>query len=138
MTHILVVEDEPSIQSVIRKTLTKIGGYEVTVTEEVGLSLYLLRTGQVGLVVMDVSLSNSRYEGELIDGLAFTRLIKQDPLIRHVPVLLATAYALPGDEERLREMSGAEGYIAKPFAQPRLLVHKVREMLNGSVSLSAH
>jgi CheY-like chemotaxis protein len=129
MTHILVVEDEPSIQLVIRKTLTKIGGYEVTVTEDVEQGLQLLRAGQVALVVMDVSLSNSRHEGELIDGLAFTRLIKQDAATQHVPVLLATAHAMPGDNERLRELSGAEGYIAKPFAQPLLLVHRVREML---------
>lgn len=126
---ILVVEDEPSIQIVIRKALHKIGGYEVFVTEDVEEGLALTRSGQVQLVVMDVSLSNSRYANDLIDGLAFTRLLKADSAAHHVPVLLATAHAMPGDAERLCAASGADGYIAKPFATPGVLVDKVREML---------
>ncbi len=130
MVHrILVVEDEPSIQLVIRKSLSKIGGYEVIVSEDVDEGLALARAGQVSLIVMDVSLSNSRQADSLIDGLTFTRLLKADPQAQRVPVLLATAHAMPGDAERLCAASGADGYIAKPFATPNLLVDKVREMI---------
>jgi CheY-like chemotaxis protein len=127
--HILVIEDEPTIQLVIRKTLTRLGGYEVTVSENVTESLALARTGQIALVLMDVSLAHSEYAGELIDGLAFTRLLKADPATRAIPVLLVTAHARPGDAERLCAASGAEGYLAKPFAHPIELVEKVRAML---------
>lgn len=133
MTHILVIEDEPAIQVVMQKTLTRLGGYDVTVTEDVAQSLALVRSGQIALVLMDVSLANSRYEGELIDGLAFTRLLKADPATRAVPVLLVTAHALPGDAERMRAASGAEAYIAKPFARPADLVAKVRDVLTTAL-----
>lgn len=129
MPHILVIEDEPTIQLVIRKTLTRLGGYDVTVSENVTHSLELARTGQIALILMDVSLAHSRYAGELIDGLAFTRLLKADPATQAIPVLLVTAHARPGDAERLCAASGAEGYIAKPFAHPADLVQKVRAML---------
>ena len=131
MTRILVVEDEPYIQTMICKVLTKLGGYDVTITEDVEQGLDLARSGTVALVVMDVSLANSAYQGEYIDGLAFTRLLKADLTARAVPVLLATAHALPGDAERLRAACNADGYIAKPFVEPKELVEKVRGMLNG-------
>lgn len=129
MTHIVVIEDEPAIQRVIHKALTKVGGFTVTVAEDVGYVLHLARSRQVALVIMDVSLSNSPYQGQLIDGLAFTRLLKNDPVTCDIPVLLATAHALPGDAERLLSLSNADDYIAKPFARPGVLVEKVRQML---------
>ena len=129
MTRILVVEDEQPSRAVINKALTRLGGYEVIFTEEVEAALRLTRSGEVALVVMDVALSNTAHEGRPVDGLAFTRLLKADPLSRNVPVLLTTAYALRGDGERLCAESGAEGYIAKPFRELGHLADKVRSML---------
>ncbi|MGQ0600717.1 MAG: response regulator [Anaerolineales bacterium] len=130
MTHILVIEDDPSIQMIVRKTLTKVGGFTVTVTEEVTVALTLARSGSVALIVMDVSLKNTRYEGRYIDGLAFARLLKSDPATHHIPILLATAHARPGDAEKLSRACGADGYIAKPFAEPKMLVDHIRQMLD--------
>ncbi len=129
MAHILVVEDDPSNQIVMRKALTKIGGYAVTVSEDVATILSLARARQVDLVVMDVSLANSVYQGQHLDGVAITQLLKSDEAARPVPVLLATAYAMQGDAERLRAACGADGYISKPFVEPRELVEKVRSLL---------
>jgi CheY-like chemotaxis protein len=129
MTHILVVEDDEFIQMVVRKALTKIGGFTVTVTEDAESALALVRSGQVDLVVMDVSLDNSHYQGESIDGLGLTRLLKADPLTRLVPVLLATAHARLGDGERLSRACGADGYMTKPFEEPRALVARVQRLL---------
>jgi CheY-like chemotaxis protein len=129
MAHILVVEDDASNQVVIRKALTKIGGFQVTVTESVEEVLRAARAGEVALIVMDVSLSRSVYQGQPLDGVAITRLLKGDPATRAVPVLLATAYAMQGDAERLCAACGADDYISKPFIEPRVLVEKVRALL---------
>lgn len=129
MAHVLVVEDDPSNQIVIRKALSKIGGYQVTVTEDVATILRLAHAGEIALVVMDISLSNSTYENRHVDGIVVTRLLKIDPATSHIPVLLATAYAMQGDAERLRAACGADGYISKPFLEPRELVETVRALL---------
>ncbi len=52
---------------------------------------------------MDVSLTNSRYQGEPVDGLQLTRMLKGDPETAHLPVLLVTAHAMQGDRERFLE-----------------------------------
>lgn len=130
MGRILVVEDDPSSQIVIRKILTKLGGHMVTLTEDVAEVLALVRARSVDAVVMDVSLTNSRHDGHWVDGVAITRLLKADPATCAVPVLLATAYALRGDAERLLAACGADDYVSKPFVEPRELVDKVERLLS--------
>lgn len=130
MSHILVVEDDALVATIFEKTLVRLGGYAVTVTEDVALALTLVRERQVQLVIMDVALSRSQYQDEAIDGVTFTRLIRaaSDPM--PVPVLLVTAHAMPGDAERLLAASGADAYLSKPLSHPGLLVERVRALLD--------
>ncbi len=129
MGRILIVEDEKGIQFVFRQTLERLGGYRVTVTEDVTEILSLAATRQVDLVVMDVALTNSSYQGQDLDGIQLTRLIKEQAGSHRLPVLLVTAYAMPGDAERLLNASGAEGYLSKPIGSLFDLINKVKELL---------
>jgi two-component system, cell cycle response regulator DivK len=63
----------------------------------------------------------------VMDGFEATRRIKADPLLKAIPVIAVTSYALSGDEDKARE-AGCDGYIAKPYS-PRALLAKVRETL---------
>lgn len=134
MPHIVVIEDDPLTQKIMSQALRKMGGFEVTVTESVLETFTLMRSRHVDLVVMDVGLANTQYKDERIDGVIFARLLKSDPTTNAVPILLATAFAGPGDSERLLHDAGADGYIAKPFAEPRSLVNKVQQMLAESTA----
>ena len=49
-----------------------------------------------------------------IDGLTLTRRLKADPATRHIVVVAFTAYAMKGDEAKMRA-AGCDGYIAKPI-----------------------
>lgn len=75
MPHILVVEDDPINARLFTSTLVKFGQFEVTVSENVDEILALVRSDQIDLVIMDVSLSNSSYEGHRVDGLEISKLI---------------------------------------------------------------
>ena len=123
--QIVIVEDDPMNALVMSKILTRIGGHHVTVLECVETVLTLIRTTHIDVVVMDVSLSNTVFEGRPIDGVEFTRLLKADDVSAAVPVLLATAHAMKGDAERLLCESGADCYVAKPITNPQDFVEKV-------------
>ena len=129
--RILLVEDDPINIKFIQTVLVKKGGYEVVVSEEVPEILRLAREGGLAAVVMDVSLSRSIHEGRNVDGLAITRLLKEDAATRRIPVLLATAHAMSGDRENYLAASGAEGYIAKPIHDPAALVAAVQSVIGG-------
>jgi CheY-like chemotaxis protein len=129
MARILVVEDDVNNAKVLRAVLRRIGGFEVSVTENVDEIFSLVRGGAVDLVIMDVSLSNSYFDEERLDGLEITRRLKDDPLARTVPVVLATAHAMTGDRERFLTASGADGYVTKPVLDHHALVDRIRELI---------
>ena len=114
MRHAVVVEDDAHNATLFRKVLEKRAGCRVTVTEDPAEVLALVRAGGVSLVVMDVSLRRSQWQGRPVGGVEICRLLRADGLHR-VPVLLATAHAMRGDGERLIAESGADDYVAKPI-----------------------
>lgn len=129
--RILLVEDDPINVKFIQTVLAKRGGYEVVVSEEVDEILRLAHEGNLAAIIMDVSLSRSSYEGRKVDGIFITQLLKQDAATRTIPVLLATAHAMFGDREKYLELTGAEGYIAKPIHDPGTLVEAVKAVIGA-------
>ncbi len=115
MRHVLVVEDDPSNATLMRKIFEKRTGSRVTVTDSPQEMFTRLRQEPVSLVVLDVSLGCSSWEGRSVDGIELCRMLKDDPATRNVPVILATAHAMRGDAERLLRDSGADDYVAKPI-----------------------
>ncbi len=129
--RILLVEDDPINVKFIQTVLVKKGGYEVLVSEEVDEILRLAREADLTAIIMDVSLSRSSYAGQKVDGIFITQLLKKDPITRHIPVLLATAHAMFGDREKYLELTGAEGYIAKPIHNPATLIEAVQAVVGS-------
>lgn len=114
MKHVLVVEDDAHNATLFRKILEKRVGCRVTVTEDPGVVLEEVRAGTVALVVLDVSLRHSSWQGQPVGGVEICRMIRAASP-RRVPVLLATAHAMRGDAELLLAESGADDYVAKPI-----------------------
>ncbi len=127
--RILLVEDDPINVKFIQTVLAKKGGYEVLVSEEVDEILRLAQEADLAAIIMDVSLTRSSYEGQKVDGIFITKLLKKDEITRHIPVLLATAHAMFGDREKYLGMTGAEGYIAKPIHDPAILIAAVKAVI---------
>lgn len=126
--RILLVEDDPINVKFIQTVLAKKGGYEVLVSEDVDEILRLAREAGLKAIIMDVSLSRSSYQGQKVDGIFITKLLKQSEATRGVPVLLATAHAMFGDREKYLELTGAEGYISKPIHDPSALIEAVKSV----------
>ena len=130
--RILLVEDDPINVKFIKVVLAKKGGFEVVHTEDVSEILALARAGDLAAIIMDVSLTRSTWEGQKVDGLAITKLLKADETCRHIPVLLATAHAMYGDREKFLIDTGAEGYFPKPIHDPDAFVAAVRGVIEGA------
>ncbi len=87
-----------------------------------------VEAGEVDLILLDVSLSNAEWEGQMVNGVELCRILKSKTT-RRLPVLLATAHAMSGDRERLLQASGADGYLEKPVYDSAMLVEKIRELM---------
>src|SRR5262249_30470228 len=94
MKHVLVVEDDPHNAVLFRKILEKRAGFRVTLSEDAAEILRLAQSGDVDLIIMDVSLGHSYVDGLPVNGVELCQRIKSDPRSSGVPVMLATAHAM--------------------------------------------
>ncbi|HEY9297257.1 MAG TPA: response regulator, partial [Phormidium sp.] len=99
MKTVLIVEDDPINLRVFSKILTKRAGLEVKGTEDVEEVMQIAQAGQADLILMDVSLQHSTYQGKSVDGIKITQMLKADPQTANLPVILVTAHAMEGDRE---------------------------------------
>jgi CheY-like chemotaxis protein len=125
MTTVLIVEDDPMNLQVFSKILRKRGGFEVQGTENVEEIINLSYSGKIDVILMDVSLANSYYQGQAVDGIRITQILKADPKTSHIPVILVTAHAMQGDRDNFLTQSGANAYISKPVVDHQDFIDQV-------------
>jgi len=123
------VEDDPINVRVFSKILTKRGGLEVKHTEDVEEVIAIALAGVADIILMDVSLSHSTYQGKPVDGLKITRMLKDNLTSAKVPVILVTAHAAPSDREAFLKASGADELIPKPIVDQQQFVDKILSFL---------
>lgn len=131
MARILVVEDDSINAKLFELVLQRVGRHQVTVTEDAGEVVHAAGSGEVDLIMMDVSLSNTHFEGRAVDGLDLTRILKANAETAGVPIVLTTAHAMRGDRERFLRESGADDYISKPIEDNHQLVALVQNLLDA-------
>ncbi len=104
---VLIVEDNELNMKLFRDLL-EAHGYQTSGTSNGHEALSLVRKMRPDLILMDIQLPQ-------VSGLEVTRCIKDDPELRSIPVVAVTAFAMKGDEERIRE-GGCEAYLSKPIS----------------------
>ncbi|MEO1401644.1 MAG: response regulator [Cyanobacteria bacterium J06635_1] len=129
MKTVLIVEDDMINARVFSKILTKRGGLLVKHTENVEEVMQIAQNGEADVILMDVSLSHSVYQGKPVDGIRITQMLKAEPDTANLPVILVTAHAMDGDRENFLQQSGADGYISKPIVDHQKFVDDVLAMI---------
>ena len=106
MATILVVEDNLHNLKLAQLVLQR-AGHEVLSADNGETGLAMAREQHPDLILMDVQMPG-------MDGLAATRLLKQNPLTAQIKVIALTALAMKGDSERILA-AGCDAYLAKPY-----------------------
>ncbi|MDI7774121.1 response regulator [Asticcacaulis sp. EMRT-3] len=109
---VLIVEDNVLNMKLFHDLLDA-QGYATLQTGEGLSALTLARQHRPDLILMDIQLPE-------ISGLEVTKWLKEDDELSHIPVVAVTAFAMKGDEERIRE-GGCEAYISKPISVTHFL-----------------
>ena len=103
----MIVEDN-DLNMKLFNDLLRANGYETLPMRNGHEALETLKQAKPDLIIMDIQLPE-------ISGLEVTRIIKQNERLRDIPVIAVTAFAMKGDEERIRQ-GGCEGYLSKPIS----------------------
>jgi two-component system, cell cycle response regulator DivK len=124
MTTIFIVEDQSANMKLIKGVVTR-DGYATLEAESADIAIPLIREQQPDLVLMDIHLPGT-------DGLTATRLLKQDKLTSHIPIIAVTAKAMEGDREMILA-AGCDDYASKPIRYKELL-KLIKDVLRSSLN----
>jgi two-component system cell cycle response regulator DivK len=109
---VLIVEDN-ELNMKLFNDLLEAHGYATLKTGHGIEAMELARAHKPDLILMDIQLPE-------VSGLEVTRWLKQDEDLKSIPVIAITAFAMKGDEERIRQ-GGCEAYLSKPISVAKFI-----------------
>jgi two-component system sensor histidine kinase and response regulator WspE len=123
--RVLAVDDSRTVRELQRKLLAG-RGYDADVAVDGMDGWNAVRTGGYDLVITDVDMPR-------LDGIELTRLIKQDPQLEHLPVLIVSYK--DREEDRLRGLeAGADYYLTKSSFHDETLLQAVADLIGEAES----
>jgi two-component system, cell cycle response regulator DivK len=117
---VLIVEDNDLNMKLFRDLL-EVHGYKTVHTRDGLEVLDIARREKPDLILMDIQLPE-------VSGLEVTKWLKEDIELKTIPIIAITAFAMKGDEEKIRA-GGCEDYLSKPITVS-LFIEKVRQYLS--------
>ena len=109
---VLVVEDN-ELNMKLFVDLLEATGYGTIQTRNGLEAIDLARQHRPDLILMDIQLPE-------VSGLEVTKWIKEDDDLKTIPIIAVTAFAMKGDEERIRQ-GGCEDYLSKPISVTKFI-----------------
>jgi two-component system, cell cycle response regulator DivK len=122
---VMIVEDN-ELNMKLFHDLLEAHGYHPIGTRKGIEALDFARKHRPDLILMDIQLPE-------VSGLEVTKWLKEDPKLKVIPVVAVTAFAMKGDEKRIRE-GGCEAYLSKPIPVPEF-IETVRRFLGDGLSM---
>ncbi len=108
MTKTILIVEDNELNMKLFNDLLEAHGYKTLQTRDGLSALDIAREHMPDLILMDIQLPE-------VSGLEVTKWLKEDETLRSIPVIAVTAFAMKGDEEKIRE-GGCEAYISKPIS----------------------
>ncbi|MEM7693600.1 MAG: response regulator [Pseudomonadota bacterium] len=113
MAHRVLIVEDNELNMKLFHDLLEASGLEILMVRNGIDALEVAKRDRPDLIVMDIQLPE-------MSGLEVTQALKADPDLKPIPVIAVTAFAMKGDEERIRA-AGCEAYLSKPISIDRFI-----------------
>ena len=113
--NILLVEDDYLLGRGTARLLEKLGNHRVRLTHKAVDVFRLCESGGTDLVLMDINLPGTVWQGREVTGVDLSRMLKSQATTAHLPVVLLTGHATPSDRVRLLNEALADELCTKPI-----------------------
>ena len=118
--QILVIEDNAANLELMVYLLRQQGGHRITTATDGVVGLAAAKTSPPDLIVCDVRMPN-------MDGYGLVHAVKNDPALKHIPVLAVTASVMADEQQKILQ-AGFDGYFTKPI-EPATFVRQTEQFL---------
>lgn len=128
MKKLLIVEDDTLTQQLYMVYFRK-SGIEPYITDDGEELFAILHRENIGLVLMDINLTNTYFRGEKMDGIKLSRLIKSNSDTKNIPIIIATGFSAFNHDDSLVKQTQADDLVVKPITNFNAFVNKVNKYL---------
>ena len=113
MTKTVLIVEDNELNMKLFNDLVETRGCAIIQTRSGVEAVDLARKHRPDLILMDIQLPE-------ISGLQVTQWLKDDENLKAIPIIAVTAFAMKGDEEKIRQ-GGCEAYLSKPISVGKFL-----------------
>ena len=113
MTKTVLIVEDNELNMKLFNDLVETRGCAIIQTRSGVEAVDLARKHRPDLILMDIQLPE-------VSGLQVTQWLKDDDSLKSIPIIAVTAFAMKGDEEKIRQ-GGCEAYLSKPISVGKFL-----------------
>ncbi len=125
---IIVMEDDRFLREFYSFVFKKMK-ITADILEDGDVFLQKLKTEKYDLVIMDLSLKNTYLNEKKVDGIALSRMVKQNSELKHIPVIVVTAHLVNNHSKHLFDESLADDYVIKPIGDVNVFIEKIENTI---------
>lgn len=118
----VLVADDSEVNLKLIRVLLQNNGYEVIEAINGEEAVKYTRLNHPDLILMDIRMP-------IIDGITASKMIKEDPVLKKIPIIALTASAMSPDREKIIKEGGFDGYLTKPISVKSFL-EEIKNHLN--------
>lgn len=126
---ILLVDDDYLLAKGTAKLIERLGGHQVAITDQPDEIFQQCQSRAVDIVLMDVNLPEAVWEGREVSGADLSKIIKTDPNMAKMPIILISAYAMVSERQKLMEISHADDFWPKPISDYEALLSAIESQV---------
>lgn len=128
---ILLVEDDYLLGRSTARLLEKLGDHRVRLTHKAADVFKHCESGWSDLVIMDVNLPGTFWQGKEVSGIDLSRMLKLQPETTHLPIVLLTAYAGKDKVVQMLSDSSANYLCTKPVIDYEAFLQLLEQLYRG-------
>jgi len=126
--RIIIMEDDRFLRDFYKFVFAKVG-FHANILEDGDIFFEKLNSEKYDLILMDLSLKNTYFEGEKVDGVTLSRMVKQNEALKHIPIVLVTAHFVDHHSKHLFSESLADDFVIKPIGDVNKFIDKIEKII---------
>jgi CheY-like chemotaxis protein len=130
MKKLVAVVEDDELASQLYQFYFNRYGIKSFISDNADDIIKFLQDEDVGLLIMDINLSNTFINGKKVDGIQFTKYLKSNEETKHIPIMYVTGTSIEYGKETEDIYVDAVDVINKPIANFNLFIQKINRYLD--------
>ncbi len=130
MKKLVVVVEDDELASQLYQFYFQRYGIKSFISDNASEVIDFVKREKVGLLIMDINLTNTYIDGKKVDGLEFTKYLKNNEITKHIPIMYVTGTNIDYDKHTETIYNDSVGVITKPIINFKVFIQKINRYLD--------